>query len=93
MLPISSVWPSAVARAACAVPMVPPPPPILSMTMVPSSRAPTWLPQTRPTTSTTPPGGRGTIRRIGPFGYFTSPKAAASGMEVAAKVVRPSLMA
>ena len=62
------------------------------MTMVPSSSADLVAPDAGDHVDDAA-RGRGTIRRIGPLGYFTSPKAAVSGMDVAAKVVRPSLMA
>lgn len=48
---------------------------------------------TRPTTSTTPPAGRGTIRRIGWLGYLVLLSAEESGANEVAKVARPALRA
>src|SRR6218665_2044343 len=65
MLPISSVWPSGLARATCAVPMLPPPPPLFSTTTGTPRSLPMGPASTRDTMSVVPPAAAGTTMVIG----------------------------
>src|SRR6218665_352920 len=65
MLPISSVWPSGLARATCAVPMLPPPPPLFSTTTGTPRSLPMGPASTRATMSVVPPAAAGTTMVIG----------------------------
>jgi hypothetical protein len=67
VLPKTNVCPSGCERATSVAPITPPPPPLFSITTVPSVGF-ILSAHSRAATSVAPPGENGTIRRIGRSG-------------------------
>src|SRR5687767_2119429 len=75
-----------------AVPMVPPAPPRFSMTIDWPSRSPSFCATMRATMSVEPPGGKGTIRRIGFAGQAWADAAPGCSSAAAHRVANTSAL-
>ena len=90
IVPKTSVWPSAGARATDAVPTLPPAPGRFSTMTVTPSPAANWLAKLRASVSPPPPGENGATKVMGSFGQSRDRGA---GWAVAAEVARAAASA